>query len=362
MNHSEPLPLPLPQRVSLVSQTVASLKQGIRSGHWQGQLPGERELGEELQVSRRTLRAALRELETGGWLEVQARQTRRICSGAGEQRAEPVKKVVAVLMPGSFLSLPSRIAYIVESVRSKLAAAGYEVQFHVQPACYGAQPDRALAAFVAQHPAVVWLLLHSQRSMQAWFSRHGHTALVFGSPASGIALPSVDVDFYAACHHAAGVFWRKGHRHLALVLRQGGFGGDVASEEGMRAGLKALPGSQLQVLLHDGSAADLGAKLDAMMAAAQRPSACLVAGSAHALTVMMHLMRRGLRLPEDVAVICRDHDPMLEAASPQAARYMLDPAKVVGSVVKALRQLAETGTGTATVIRLMPDFVPGDSI
>lgn len=56
----------IPHRVSLASQAGAYLREGIRSGRWGKWLPSERELCEELQVSRFTLRAALKELAREG--------------------------------------------------------------------------------------------------------------------------------------------------------------------------------------------------------------------------------------------------------------------------------------------------------
>jgi DNA-binding FadR family transcriptional regulator len=61
-----------------VAETADSLREGIQNGHWHDRLPGERELCESLQVSRRTLRSALAELGHDGWLEVEGRQGRRI--------------------------------------------------------------------------------------------------------------------------------------------------------------------------------------------------------------------------------------------------------------------------------------------
>ena len=54
--NTEPTSTPtLPKRLSLVAQSVNSLREGIASGHWRQHLPGERELCEALQISRRTL-------------------------------------------------------------------------------------------------------------------------------------------------------------------------------------------------------------------------------------------------------------------------------------------------------------------
>ena len=79
----------LPRRLSLVDQTVRSLRDGISSGHWQSHLPGERELCEYLQIGRNTLRAALQELERSGWLEVLHGQRRRIIPQPAGARARP---------------------------------------------------------------------------------------------------------------------------------------------------------------------------------------------------------------------------------------------------------------------------------
>ncbi len=352
----------LPKRLSLVAQTVSSLCEGIENGHWQGHLPGERELCESLQVSRRTLRSALEELQRRGWLEVSARQKRLIKARRVKPAAEVRQKVVAILARGSFLSLPPGMSYIMDTLRRKLTAAGYVVQFHISPACYAVRPGRVLARFIADHPATIWLVLSAQEPMQRWFIREKISCLILGSCAPGIDLPSVDVDFHAACRHAGGVFLRKGHRRIALVLSKGIYGGDIASEEGLREALKDTPGAQLQVLRHDNTATSLAAALDQSLRSSLPPTAYLVGGATHAITVMMVLMRSGRRIPQDVAVISRDNDPILEAASPSVARYTIQPAQFASRIALVIRQLAETSTHPSHAVRLIPAFIAGDSV
>lgn len=67
----------LPQRQSLVAQTVAFLNAQIENGEWRDWLPSERSWCALLQVSRNTLRAALAQMKTEGRI--------RPVHGAGNQ-------------------------------------------------------------------------------------------------------------------------------------------------------------------------------------------------------------------------------------------------------------------------------------
>ncbi len=360
---SKPLLTPkIPKRLSLVAQTVDSLCEGIERGHWQKFLPGERELCEILQVSRRTLRPALEELQRKGWIEVSGRKRRRIKSKRGKKAESVRKKVIGILMPESFLAMPSRISFVMDTLRDKLTMAGCIVQIHINPACFTNNPGRVLAQFVAEHPANVWIVLSAHEPMQRWFARQQLKCLILGSCAPGISLPSVDVDFHATCHHAAGLLWRKGHRRIALILHKGVYGGDIASEDGLRDGLKGHQDAQVQVLRHDSTTANVCALLDECLRSSHQPTAYLVGGALHAMTVAMHLMHKGKRLSKDVSVLSRDHDHLLDATSPSIAHYAIQPAQFAGRVALAVRQLAETNTVPTEAIRLMPAFVPGKSI
>lgn len=353
---------PLPRRLSLVAQTVESLTAGIRSGYWKELLPGERELCEHLEVSRRTVVAALAELRRQGWLEVTQRKGRRIMQRPARVSAAAAQRSIAILSATPMQGMSQQTLIVLDALRDRLAKAGHTLDLHIIPACFTAHPARALQTLVASKPASVWLLFGSGEPTQQWFATHGVPCLVLGSCRPGIALPSVDSDHRAACRHAAGLLLRKGHQRIALVLPQGNLGGDVASEEGAREVITAHAGAQLRVLRHDGTAAHLCTVLDAALRSPLPPTACIVARPTHALTVMMHLMHRGRRIPGDVAVIARDHDTYLQSASPPIARYAIDSAILARRVSTAVRQLAETGTLPPRAIRLMPAFVPGGTV
>ncbi|MFM7604314.1 MAG: substrate-binding domain-containing protein [Prosthecobacter sp.] len=352
----------LPQRQSLVTQTVESLREGLEKGHWEGHLPGERELCEALQVSRRTLRAALEELQRQGWLKVSGRQRREIQQAPKAPRPPKTSKVIGVLTSASILTMAPHIAYVMDTLRSKLTAAGYAVRVHAQPGCYTASPARALEKFFSEHPATAWVVLSAELPMQRWLAAKGLPCFLMGSPGKGISLPSLDMDFHAACHHAGTMLWRKGHRRIAFVVPKGQYGGDIASEEGLRSALASLPGTKLRVLRHDTTVPNLCRTLDDALRGPDAPTAYFVARPSFVITTMMHLMRRGKRIPQDVAVLSRDNDPTLDATTPTICRYGVEPRQLASRVVLAVRQLAENGSAASGSVKLMPSYMPGETV
>ena len=260
--------------------------------------------------------------------------------------------------------MPPPMMFVVDVLREKLAEAGYATKFHVSGACFSAQPVRALDRLVRHNPAAVWVVFGSKEPMQRRFIRQQWPCLVAGSCAPSIELPSVDADHRAICRHAGAMLLRKGHRNIALVLPKDPYGGDVLSEEGLREALACSQQAavQLRVLRHDGSVAHLCSLLDQALLPANPSTAFLVARVPHVLTVMMHLMRRGQRIPQDVAVISRDNDPYLQATTPAVAHYAINAGQFARRLFMAARQLAETGSLPAHAIRLMPRFLPGETV
>lgn len=355
-------PAVLPQRFSLVTQTVQSLRECIRSGHWKIHLPGERELCDHLQVSRTTIRAALEEMQQQGLLEVADRRRRLIKTKRASHGAKAHQRVVALLMPSALHTMHPRTLFVIDALRGHLAKAGCMAEVHTQSTCFSAHPGRALERLTKEHPADAWVVFGSKEPMQRWFTQRHLPVLVFGSCQPGIHLQSVDADHRAACRHAGSVLWRKGHRRIALILPRNAYGGELDSEQGFRAALEDMPGTQLSLLRHDGTASHVCALLKKAMIAPQPPTAYLVTHAEHALTAMTHLMRMGKRIPQDVAIISRDDHSFLQSASPAIAHYVINPTLLARRVATAARQLVTNGALPAHTIRLMPKFVSGESV
>lgn len=357
----------LPQRLSLIAQTVESLHDGIRAGHWQEFLPSERNLSTQLQVSRSTLRTALKDLERNGWLEVNQRQRRRILKKAdrGEATKSSRQRVVRVIIESPLFQMSATTASVITVLRDTLNRAGVSMEIHEGRAYYCNRPARALKELVGKHPNSVWLLCYSKEQVERWFVRQGLPCLVIGSSRPDVPLPSIDADLRAVGRHAGGVLLRKGHRNIALVLPQDLFGGDADFEIGFREATAKISDSGegfIRVLRHNETADHLCSLVNRVLRESNAPTAFLVARPIHSLTVLVHLLHIGKKIPQDIAVISRDDDNYLANINPAITRYTLKAGQFTKRLSLAARQLAETGLLPAEPIRLMPEFLPGETI
>ena len=348
------------RRASLAEGAAQVLLAQLDSGRWTDFLPGERVLCEELQISRPTLRQALQVLERKGRLKVTQGRQRRIMGRRTAGIPGVRRKVIGVLSSLPMQALPPFALFWIDEVRSDLARLGYQLEFHGSPAGTTHNPGRTLERLVQGAPASVWILLLSTPPVQQWFLERKLSCLVAGSCAPDISLPSVDIDYRAACRHAVGVFRRGGHSRLALIIPAGGLAGDADSEAGF--GEATAGGPPPIILRHNGTPGDIVCHLETSLRASDPPTGLLVARSAHVLTVLTLLMRQGCQLPFEAAVISRDDDAFLDFIIPRVARYTSSPVAFARRVSQTVLQMARSGPAPSRPIRLMPRFLPGETV
>ncbi|MEY2880231.1 MAG: hypothetical protein RLZZ15_2611 [Verrucomicrobiota bacterium] len=351
--------LDLPRRVSLSGQAAEAIRRAAHEGAWREFLPSERRLCEMLQVSRPTVRTALQQLAKEGLIEIRHGRRNRLLAAAGRAAAAPSRLVVLVSHEPIAHTTFTAYQGLME-MRTHLAEQGFTTETLVCPPQGAAAQGRKLAAFLRQNRVLCFVLLSLRRELQEWFAARGVPALVLGSCHPTVRLPSLDVDYRAVCRHAAGVLRAKGHRRIALLVPAANVAGDLASEEGFRAGLaNASEGNEALVVRHNGTVAGLHAKLDALFARGAPPTALLIAKPQHVFFTMVRLLQRGLRVPDDVSLIARDYDHLFEGA---LAHYRFEGETFAHRLSRLMLQLVNERRLTLEPNLIFPRYVAADTV
>jgi DNA-binding LacI/PurR family transcriptional regulator len=354
----------LPQRISLVSQTALFLKREIAAGTWSGWLPGERVLCETLQVSRNTLRAALRTLQAEGLVAPEHGTGSRILARPPVPLGARPGAVVGLLVPEPIERLRPSVTLWIDELRGLLAEEGARLHVHHGAHLVRSASAAALRKLVDQHNHAAWLLVLSSEPVQRWFERERVPCLVSGSCFPGVDLPSVDLDYRALCRHAAGVLLGLGHRRIALVVPEQNRAGDVDSESGFREGMRQSPHEDavpVVVRAKESVEGGLGA-LRRLLLPRQRPTAVVVANPYLYLTFASRLAQLGHAVPRDLSLISRDDDPFLDYLVPDPARYTVRPHVRARRLLGPLLELMSQGSIPLRADRIMPEFHRGETL
>jgi DNA-binding LacI/PurR family transcriptional regulator len=352
----------MPQRASLVAQILAVLKDGIRAGLWKGQLPGEMALCERLQVSRVTLRAALDHLQREKWCTARQGKRRSILFSPLQDPETRRRDAVVLLSPLPLQKLPASAMFWVDSLRGHLATAGYHLEFVSSAAAYSHHPQGTLESLVHKSQAAGWVLYVSTEPLQQWFSQRALPCVICGSRHAEVRLCSVDIDYGATCSHAAGLLAARGRKQLALLMPRSQQAGNLESERGFLEAVQRQPGVKGHVAHHDGTVPAICATLDRLLQSQWPVNGLVVAKPAHVATAVTHLLRRGVKLPQDLSLISRDDDPLLEYLVPIVARYHVQPAVFARKICRLVIDVVQSGARRRRDSRVMPTLIQGETL
>lgn len=351
-------------RVSVIDQTVAVIRNGILDGDWSDWLPGERRLSKELGIGRNSLREALKILETEGRIKIIHRQGVRI-NRIGSKRTSKKSHVVGVLSPSPIETVyPRKILYI-DALRDRLAKDEYALKYYDGNQYFKAGSERAIQRLVEQERCDCWMLVASNEAVQNWFCLNNIPCLIAGSCHQGIDLPFVDVDYQALCRHAVATLRRLGHRNIVYLTPPPLLAGDIRSETGFLEGINEHfeDNPAMGNIVHlDPSVDRIIHTVNRLIKQRSKPTAMLVNNAFQYLTVFSALTQRGLRVPIDVSLICRGSEYFLRYLRPTPARYEQSPIQFAEKLYRNIKRLIHNPSKKPKSILLIPDFVEGDSI
>ena len=355
----------MPRRFLKVSSQVAQvLKDEIGRRIWVNQLPGEQILATKYQVSRKTIRAAFVELRSAGVIETSNGVGSRIAAGAIRRLKAPQASRVGLLLPEPLERARQHTLLWVNHLMEVLQNSGYHLEIFHGRKYFGAATSRSLQTLCRSNPMGCWILTRSTRAMQNWFQQSKIPTLVAGSTHTGILLPSVDIDHYALCHHAAGTLLRHGHRRIALLFDRVGHAGDIESEAGFVNACTTLVAGEAAPCISkiELSRLTIIKEVARLMAMPNYPTAFLLSNSFSYLSVGSYLNSIGKMVPADISLISRDEEPFLQYLHPIPARYYCPPLKFAAAIFRALDSVTKSYGTVSIQTRIMPDFLPGGSI
>ncbi|MES2983321.1 MAG: substrate-binding domain-containing protein [Verrucomicrobiota bacterium] len=342
--------------LSAVEQTANHLRDRLLRGHWREQLPGLDKLVAELGVSRKTLVAALRQLEAEGFLAGQgARRKRQVLLQAERTPAQHVTILVHD-------QTDRRVSYILE-LQQELTEAGHTFAFASFTLTEMRMNAVRIAKRAAKEKAAAWVVESASREvLELFLSKPEPVFSLFGRR-RGLPIAGAGPDKPKAYAEVVRVLAGLGHRRIVLLTRparrlpQPG-----ASESAFLTELAACgitPGNYHMPDWEE-SVDGFHARLDSHFKMTP-PTALVVDEIPFFIAAQQFLARKGLRVPEDVSLVCTDADTAFSWCKPSISHIHWDSRPVVRRIVSWAGNVAR-GREDLRQMEVKTQFVHGGTI
>jgi DNA-binding LacI/PurR family transcriptional regulator len=339
-------------------QVARHLEEGLRRGAWQGTMPGAPLLAAELGIDPKTADAALRLLEARGLLVPQgAGRRRRIALPEGAAEARPLRI-------GILLSDPTakRLDYVSE-IQHDLVEAGHHAFFTEKNLLDLGMNLPRIRKLVEGAKADAWIVTAGSREVLHWFGEQKKPAFALFGRMSGVSVAGTRPDKVPPYEAAVARLVETGHRRIVLLARKVRRLPEPGRSE--RAFLQALESHGIATgPYHLPDWKDDMAGFHELLDRLFRftPPTALIIQEAFLFTATYHyLAQRGLRVPQDVSLVCTDDDSSFVWSDPAVSHIRWDSRPMVRRIVG---WAAKVGNGQADLRQTMTnaEFVEGGTL
>ena len=326
---------------SKASQLTDYLRRELQAGRLENPLPATRRWGQQLGVSRRTLAAAIRELQREGWLTIHPRGVRLQPERGRRRGSRPAgTRLVRLLLFGAYG--PTIHAYFetISSLHEHLRVRGLELKWEICP------PARLREIARQPTPEHELLLLVSLPVVyQRLFAAAGKPAIVLGGIGADVALPFVNVDQAAAVRHATFRLLQRGCGEVALLHMKVEAAGILSAREAFDGACASWPrqpvvARQVPTALDPAS---LLAAVKRLVAGRRGRVGIIVVAPVPVGLVVTALWYLGVAVPAQAEVVALFHSPEAVKLVPPPAHYPQPVRQIVRLLTEAAGRYFETG-------------------
>ncbi len=350
-------------RPTLAEHTARHLREGFRSGRWQGRLPGVRQFAAEFGVSRDVVLEALRMVEAEGLV---------IHEGAGRSRrvVPPTRRGmrrtlrVGILLPGPLEADNAHTHQLISGILSAVESLGHAAFISPKHSLQlGGWPTR-IRKHLEECQADAWIIYSAERAVLEMAAAWDVPTFALGGISEGLALAGSRTDLTTPMEAAVDLLVRQGHRQLALICPP------LWRQPRLNHAATAF----LQRLNHHGIRAEASfhipewehtpAGLHALLRAlffATPPTALLIMEPECVGPALVFLAERGLSVPQHVSLINLLPDPMQSFYRIGLAHFEWPVQPHMNNVLHWVRSVAR-GNAHLRYTTIAPEFVQGESI
>ena len=316
------------EKDSRVLQAELALRRNLRSGSWKEFVPGIRTLATSFGVSPATMVKAVDRVRDDGWISNKGARRRFVIHREVIMKSngkEASLRTLMLLAPKTGHSEPaSGTSQLLLHLWELLSPLGWNIRFHIDDYASGKRRQKQWdqLAELEKPQAIVAIL--GTPAMAAW-ARDAKIPMFFSGGAMGdFSVPMVGVSSNLMLEEAMDKLIGLGHHHIILPI--------CGRATSFAAGLKSTFSRKL---VNDGfdfiaefncpTSDESGVEsyhrcLDRAFAI-KTPTAIICLDWREYVTSLCYLQQKGMKVPQDVSLICQSHDHTVDWFIPKPTHF-----------------------------------------